>query len=281
MISAPRMMPLTRPMMLPTPSTSLVTKPSAIIGAAPRWPPGHPPTLPGRPRPRRAVRRRWPGLVGDLTDLIGLVGHAADGGHDDAGHQQRAVRARPAPAARVGFSLCRWSTPTSGLKMMASTAANEHREHDLAQRGEHDDDDDCGGREPDEGPRPHPELGHRGPAGGRLDGHRVAAAGRRLAAIGDVGFDMTSVVSVMGIALQALRVGGSGHVHESSVLWNAWRRLSSSSGCWQRWAGALGECLRVVAAHEGADPSGVLGEDHAGAGPDQDADGGGGGRAGT
>ena len=29
------MMPLTRPMMLPTPSTSLVTKPSAIIGAAP------------------------------------------------------------------------------------------------------------------------------------------------------------------------------------------------------------------------------------------------------
>ncbi len=33
MIRAPRMMPLTRPMMLPTPSTILVTKPSAIIGA--------------------------------------------------------------------------------------------------------------------------------------------------------------------------------------------------------------------------------------------------------
>ena len=34
MIREPRMMPLTRPMMLLTPSTSLVTKPSAIIGAA-------------------------------------------------------------------------------------------------------------------------------------------------------------------------------------------------------------------------------------------------------
>ncbi len=35
MISAPRMMPLASPMMLPTPSTSLVTKPPEIIGADP------------------------------------------------------------------------------------------------------------------------------------------------------------------------------------------------------------------------------------------------------
>ena len=35
MISAPRMMPLTRPMIEPTPETILVRKPVLIVGAAP------------------------------------------------------------------------------------------------------------------------------------------------------------------------------------------------------------------------------------------------------
>ena len=124
MISAPRMMPLARPMMVPTPETSLVRKPVGDHRGG---------ALGGRPG---VVQRGLVDagdvellgglverLVGDVADLVGLLGHAPDGGDDDAGHQAsrpRTIR----PAARVGLSLCRWRTPTSGLKMMASTAAN-------------------------------------------------------------------------------------------------------------------------------------------------------------
>ena len=86
----------------------------------------------------------------------------------------------------------------------------------------------AGDGEPDEGPRPHSDLGHRGPAGGRLDGHRAATAdGGRLAAIGDVRIDGDVGGLSHGNRLQAQRVGGSGGRHEWSVLWNALPMLTS------------------------------------------------------
>ena len=183
MIRAPRMMPLTRPMMLPTPSTTLVTKPSAIIGRGPFG--GRPGVLqccwvdPGDVDLLGGVGQRF---VGDLTDLIGLVDHAAGGGDDDDEHQQQQTEHDQA-GGEGGLDLVLLEHTDERSEDDRQHRGEEHREHDLAQRAEHDHDDDCRDREPDEGPRPHSELGHRGPAGGRLEGHRAATAdGGRLAA---------------------------------------------------------------------------------------------------
>ena len=243
MIRAPRMMPLTRPMMLLTPSITLVTKPSAIVGAAPSvaarasssacW------IDPGDVELFGGVGQ---GLVGHRTDLIGLVDHAAGGGDDDHEHQQQQSEHDQA-GGEGGLDLVPFEHSDERSEHDGEHRGEEHREHDLAHRAEHDHDDDCGDGEPDEGPRPHPDLGHRGPAGGRLDGHRVATAGRRLAAIGDVGFD----IDVGGVSHGNRPPGVTGRwIRSCSGVVGAVERVAKAQlvgGCWQRWAGTLGEGL--------------------------------------
>ena len=95
MISAPRMMPLTRPMMRADAGDDLGEE---AVGDHRRRPLGGRPGVVQRglidTRRVELIGGLVDRLVGHVADLVGLLGHAPDGGDDDAGHQRRADRGR-------------------------------------------------------------------------------------------------------------------------------------------------------------------------------------------
>ena len=158
-MSAPRIRPLARPIRVPTPETSLVRKPSAIAGVAPRSPPGRRPVRPRsrrrarRPRcrsPRRSTALIWsacsvtPRTVATTTTAI-------------TASRPRTIR----PAARVGLSPWRSRLPDQGLEDHGQHGREGQREHDLAHRRQRDDHDDRRHHEPDEAPSQDAKPGHR------------------------------------------------------------------------------------------------------------------------
>ena len=106
MISAPRMMPLAKPMSCRR-LHHLVSTPSATIGRPFRWRPGR--------RPGCLIDADDVELVSGVvdgrsvtSDLVGLVGDPAHGGDHHAGHQHEQPE-HDGAGGQGRLQLCRWS----------------------------------------------------------------------------------------------------------------------------------------------------------------------------
>ena len=250
MIRAPRIRPLAKPTRVLTPETRWVRKPSAIAGAAS--------LVAARAVSREAwsmselCQRRWRSPLDRGTDLIGLVGHAADGGDHDAGHQGEQTEDDQA-GGEGGLDPVAFEGADRGFEDHGQHGREHQREHDLAHRGQRGDHDDRRRHEPDEAPRPDAELGNpaqrrRTPAQLRVASARPVAVSisvGRVSPIGGSRHTNRPPWSVLEPAAGRLFATPPGGVHHD---WSPSRRdlhhavgLSrprSPSGCSQRLGGS-------------------------------------------
>ena len=99
------------------------------------------------------------GRVDRGADLVGLVGHAPDGGDDDAGHQGEQAEDDQA-GGQGGLDPVPFEDSDRGFEDHGQHGRERQREHDLAHRGQRGDHDDRRRHEPHEAPRPDSELGN-------------------------------------------------------------------------------------------------------------------------
>ena len=150
------------------------------------------------------------------------------------------------PAARVGFSLCRWRTPTSGLKMMASTAAKVIGSTISLNAPSTMTTMTAAIDEPDEGSTTRPRSWASGSGGRPARRSPSPRRRRRFAAIGDVGLD--GGVGDVGHGNRPPGVTGR-WIRSCSRVVGAVERVAKAQlvGGWrERWAGAVGEGPRLA-----------------------------------